>query len=266
MKLGLMYQPDSCVFPIETTTACLTGTGTTKTALAGANWRGTDPFAVYTWLDCGLVSVGAAELEARTLAAHRNNVDKVVETTFWRGSLLNPNVQHLAEDTAITETVGGSEVVIQTAATVVSGLYDVVEAIGLLEYTANNSYSGRLMLHMPEILVAHLAANHLLVQVGKSLFTHAGSVVVGAPGYLRTAPDGSTPGSNNAWIYATGQVKWWESRVDFITRDTREFLGRNINTTTLIAEQWFALGWDCAHFAIQVSTGGVITGTPMSPI
>lgn len=266
-KLGLMYQPDSCVVPLETSTQCVSGVGLlpAKVPLDGANWRGTDPFAVYTWLDCGLVGVGETELKRRTLAAHRNNVETAVERVFWEGSAYNPNVQHLAEDTEIIETSGGSEVVIQTAASVVTGTYDVVEAIGILEYLgARNGYAGKLLIHMPRELVAHMAANHLLVTRGPQLETPGGSIVVGGAGYLRTGPDGTTPADGVTWIYATGSVAWWESDVMWQARDAREFLGRDINDTVLILEQWFAVGWDCAHYALQVSTGGVITGDPQS--
>lgn len=264
-KLGVMYQPDQCIVPLETSTQCVSGVGLlpAKTPLDGANWRGTDPFAMYTWLDCGLVSVGETELRRRTLLAHRNGVDSAVERVFWEGSQYNPNVQHLAENTEITETVGGSEVVIQTAATVVTGTYDVVEAIGILEYAAA-SYGGRLFIHMPRELVAHAAAHHLVLQKTTRLETPAGSVIVGAPGYLRTGPDGAAPADGTTWVYATGTVRWWESDVMWQARDAREFLGRDINDTVLIAEQWFALGWDCVHLALQVSTGGIITGTPRS--
>lgn len=262
-----MYQPDQCVVPLETSTQCVSGVGLlpAKTPLDGANWRGTDPFAVYTWLDCGLVSVGEQELRRRTLLAHRNGVDTVVERVFWAGSAYNANVQHLAEDTEIVETSGGSEVVIQTAATTVTGTYDVVEAIGILEgLGGRNGYGGRLTLHMAQDLVAHLAANHLIIARGGRLETLGGSIVVGAPGYLRTGPDGTEPTAGTTWVYATGSVRWWESEIMWQARDAREFLGRDINDTVLIAEQWFALGWDCAHYAILVSTGGVITGTPQS--
>lgn len=267
--MGIMYQPDSCVFPIETTSECLTGFGAEKTSQTGANWRGTDAFPLYTWLDCGLVGLGTTEAEAmaelkrRTLHAHNENVEHTVETIFWRGSLFNPNVQHLAENTPIIEVSGGSEVVIQTAASVITGTYDVVEGIGLLEEAGNDAYSGRLMLHMPEVLVAHMAANHLIETRGSVIYTKTGSIVVPAPGYLRTGPDGTTP-ANATWVYATGQVMWLESEIIWHAREARQILNRSINDTVLIAEQWFALGWDCAHYALQISTGGVITGTPAS--
>ena len=264
-KLGVIYEPDVCVRPLETTTQCLTGAGVAKTSLAGANFRGANPFAVYTWLDCSLVGTGEAELRSKTLHAHENNVQSTVEEVFWGGGLYN-TYPHLAyTGSTVTEVSGGSTVTLQTSATVpVTGAFDIVEAVGLLEYNMGLCYGGRPTLHMSKIGLAHMAANHLLEQKNGKLFTPAGSLVVGAPGYLRTGPNGVAPTSNGFWIYATGAVKWWQSEVQFMARDTKELLGRSLNDTVLIAEQWFALGWDCCHYAIQVSGGGVITGTPNS--
>lgn len=264
-KLGVIYESDVCVRPIETTTQCLTGTGTAKTASEGANFRGATPFAVYTWLDCGLVGTGEAKLKADTLRAHNNNVQSTVEQVFWSGGLYN-TYPHLAyTGAAVTEISGGSTVTLQTSATVpVTGTYDIVEAVALLEYYMGQCYGGRPLLHMSRIGLEHMAANHLLVEKNGKLSTMGGSIVVGAPGYLRSGPNGVEPTNNGFWIYATGAVKWWQSDVSWMARDAKEFLARSDNDTVLIAEQWFALGWDCCHYAIQVSSGGVITGTPAS--
>jgi hypothetical protein len=264
-KLGIIFDAESCGLPLETTTQCITGVGLgpEKEPTASANFRGVRPFAVYTWLDCGLVGTGAAELRRKTLAAHERNVDTRVEEIFWTGGLYD-TMPHLAENTAFSESVDGSTVTLQTAATAVTGTYDVVEAVGLLEGLMGSCYSGTPFLHMPKALLAHMAANHLLVQKGSRLMTPSGSIVVGAPGYPGTSPAGAAPATGTAWMYATGSVKLWQSEVIWTARDAREFLGRNINDTVLIAEQWFALGWDCCHYGVLTSTGGVITGTAQS--
>jgi hypothetical protein len=205
------------------------------------------------------------KLRAKTLAAHNNNVQTTVENVFWSGGLYN-TYPHLAYNGAtVTEVSGGSTVTLQTSATVtVTGAFDIVEAVGILEYNIGQCYGGRPTLHMSQMGLAHMAANHLLEAKNGKLYTPSGSLVVGAPGYLRTGPDGTAPAGNGFWIYATGAVKWWQSDVQFMARDIQETLLRTVNDTVLIAEQWFALGWDCCHYAIQVSGGGVITGSPNS--
>lgn len=261
-KLGVMYTPDDCSIPLETTTECVTGIGATKVATGSMPTRATEPFAVYTWIDCGLVGVGERELRDRTLRAHQNNVQYVVERVFWTGGSFDTS-QHLAEDVAITETVGGSIVNLQTAASViVTGAVDVVEGISRLEQAMADCYGGTPLIHVPRGVTAHLAANHLLRETGKLIKTAGnGSIVVPAPGYPGTSPAGVAPAAGTTWLYATGSVKLWQSQPEFIARDAREFLGRTINNTVLIVEQWFMLGWDCCHFAIPVSLGGTITGT-----
>lgn len=272
-KLGLMFQSDDCSSPNEAVTACSVEFGAAKLATAGPNWRGANPFVLYTWLDCGLVSLGGtqaeatAELKRRTLAAHRNNYQTIVEEIFWTGGAHTTH-PHLAANAAVTEVSGGSTVVLQTAATlsVTSGnaVRDPVEAIGALEEAMAGCYGGTPFIHMPRAGIAALTANRLVEAKGQRLVTKAGSVIVAAPGYPGTSPAGAAPTAGTTWVYATGSVKAWQSEPVWTARDAREFLGRNINDTVLILEQWFALAWDCCHFAIQMDLGGVIDGAPFS--
>ena len=260
-KLGLMYAPDDCSFPLETSTDCITGVGAAKEATGGISNRATDTFAVYTWVDCGLAGVGETELRRRTEAAHKNNAQYVVERVFWTGGDFATS-QHLAEDTPITESVGGSTVSLQTAASViVTGAVDVVEAISRLEQAMADCYGGTPLIHVPRGVTAQLAAQHQVSAKGSRLVTANGSIVVPAPGYPGTSPAGVAPTAGTTWLYATGNVKMWQSELMWQARDTRELLGRTINDTVLIVEQRFALGWDCCHFAIPVSLGGVVSGT-----
>lgn len=260
-KLGLQFTPDPCSFPIETTTTCVSGIGATKQATGSIPNRGTDAFAVYTWLDCSLVGLGEEKLRQITTAAHQNNVQYVVERVFWTGGSFVTS-QHLAEDVPITETVGGSTVNLQTAASViVTGAVDVVEGISRLEQAMADCYGGTPMIHVPRGVVPHLAANHQINAKGAKLTTVNGSIVVSGLGYPGTSPAGVVPTAGTTWLYATGSVKMWQSELIWQAHNARELLNRNVNDSVLIVEQWFSLAWDCCHFAIPVSLGGVITGT-----
>lgn len=261
-KLGANYTPDVCSMPLETSTLCATGTtGVTKTPTGSIPNRGTDSFVIYSWLDCALVGSDPAELEARLRAGHANNAPTVVEKIFWNGSAYDSNVQHLAANTAITETVGGSFISIQTAAQVITGTYDVVEAIGLLEEAMAGCYGGTPIIHVPRRTPPHLNANYLIKEKGSQLRTIGNnSIILAAPGYTRVGPDGTTPAAGIVWFYATGSIKAWRTDVQIFADVPREYVGRGTNDTTLIAEQRFMFGWDCCHFAIQVNLGGVITG------
>lgn len=263
-KLGVQYTPDTCAFPLETSATCVSGIGATKVATGSIPNRGADSFVVYTWLDCSLVGMGPDEVEnlkQRTLRAHENNAQTVVETVFWTGGSFN-TVQHLAEDTAVSETVGGSTVNLQTLATViVTGAVDVVEAVGRLEQAMASCYGGTPLIHMQRGVAVHLAANHILEKKGPRLLTPLGSVVVAAPGYTGSSPAGVAPTNGTSWLYATGSVKMLQSEPQFTAGNASELLLRATNDSVLIVEQRFTFAWDCCHFAIPVSLGGVITGT-----
>lgn len=262
-RLGVQFTPEACTLPLETTTACLTGIGGEKETTGSIPNRGADSFAVYTWLDCSPAGVegGVQELVRRTIEAHNRNAPTVVERVFWTGGD-SSTAQHLAENTAVSETVGGSIVNLQTAASVlVTGAVDVVEAIGRLEQAMAGCYGGTPLIHVPRGAVASLAAHHQVTTRGSKMTTVNGSIVVPAPGYPGTAPDGSTPTAGTAWLYATGSVKMLQSEPKAVATMPREFITRDINDATYIVEQRFTLAWDCCHFAIPVSLGGVTTGT-----
>ena len=266
LKLGLAFSPDDCSVPVEYATTCVTGFGDAKEPTGEVPWRGANPFVVYSWVDCSLVGIGYEELRRRTEAAHRNNVQTRVEEVFWTGGAYS-TYPHLAYNGVQIDEQGPGDdmIVLQTAAsTLVTGTVDVVEGISRLEEAMGDCYSGTPVLHMPQSVVAHLAANHLVEVKNAQLRTTNGSIIAAAPGYPGTSPAGAAPADGTAWIYATGAVKMWSSPLDFTARNAAEVLQRDVNGTVLVAEQWFALAWDCCHFAIPVSLGGVITGTARS--
>lgn len=257
-KLGVMYQPDDCSVPLETTTQCLTGVGSTKLPTGGANWRGADPFAVLTWIDCDLVGVGEEELKQRTLRAHQNNVQTVVEQVFWTGGDFGTH-QYLATETPVTEVSGGSSINLQTGATSVTGTYDITKAISILEGQMASCYGGVPLIHVPRSVTAFLSKDHLATKSGQVLKTDNGSIVIPGPGYPGTGPAGQAATVDSVWIYATGNVKMLQSEPIFRARDAAELLNRSINSTVLILEQWFMLFWDCCHFAVQVDIPNTAT-------
>lgn len=261
-KKGVMYQVDACSVPNQyTEVGCSNDPGAPKEASTSVLWRATDPFVVYSWLPCTYVGEPPDKLKADTLAAHENNVKRRVGEIFWTGGDDGTNSQRLAADTEETISVVplGLEVVLQTAATVVTGggVLDVPTAIGQLEQEMAQCYGGTPYIHVPHGFIAEMSAAHLLADEPDSqgrLRTRAGSIVIGYAGTVLPGPDGTAPGVNQAWIYATGALKTWQSGVKWLARNPAEALSRSTNATVLIAEQWFMVGWDCCHFAALVST------------
>lgn len=264
-KFGVMYQVDSCDAPLEYSTDCVTGTGIgpAKQATASVLWRASDPFLVYSWLPCTFAGGEPPEkLRQDTLAAHQNNVKRRVGEIFWSGGSFS-NSQRLAANTEIVipaaESPAGTDVILQTAATIVSGggVLDVVTAVGQLEQNMANCYGGVPYLHVPHGFIAELAANHLIRDERDErgrLRTPAGSVVVGYAGSNLPGPDGTSAGANQAWIYATGAPKGWRGSLNWIAKTPQEMLVKATNGTVLIVEERFIVGWDCCHFAALVST------------
>jgi len=71
-----------------------------------------------------------------------------------------------------------------------------------------------------------------------------------------------TPGA--LWIYLTGQVFAYRSSAEEF--DFKSSFNRAENTAYMIAERTYVLGWDCCHYAVPVSVGGIVTGVVGSPL
>jgi hypothetical protein len=263
-KLGVMYQVDSCTTPLEYSTVCTTGLGPEKDPTTSVLWRASDPFLVYSWLPCTYAGGEPPEkLRADTLAAHQNNAARQVEEIFWTGGDFATS-QRLSADTEVVITADasglGTEVVLQTAATDVTPTpgtkVGVTEALALLEQNMADCYGGTPWIHVPRGLVAIMAAAHLLdddLDSRGRLRTKAGSIVVAYAGD-NTGPDGTEAAAGEAWMYATGAVKVWRGALRWTARDAAEALYRPTNSTVLIVEERFIVGWDCCHFAVLADT------------
>lgn len=256
-KLGVQFTPDICALPLQVNAACVSGVGSAKQTIGGLPGRAGDPFIVYAWVDCDLVGSNAEQLRRDTRAALENNEATVVERVFWTGGDFNTS-PFLASDSEITDTVGGSTVILQTAASVVvTGAHRITSAVGMLEQEMAECYGGTPMLHVPRRALAHMAKAGLIKEKGQNIVTIGGnSTVVAGGGYPGTGPDGSNPPTGHVWMYATGQVKYWRSDIYWTARDAREFLRRDTNTTVLIAERRYVFAWDCCHFAVLVDLTG----------
>lgn len=263
---GIQFQGTPCDDALATTDPCPTaGSGFTKPPSAvGVPTRGAQTFTVYASLQCS--SVGFYE-ESRALVADllTRGEARAVERVFWTGTLDAPvtgvTYPHLAADTVVLSS-GLAPVTLQTAATVVvTGVVDIVEGIGLLESALATCFDGVGVIHAPVAAFEHMAANHIVETRGGTAYTPAGTPVAFGAGYPGTSPAGATPATGNVWLYATGPVMLRRDPEIRFTSTPAEGLNRSINTLVLTAERNYNLAWDCCHFAVQVSLGGIITGT-----
>jgi hypothetical protein len=228
------------------------------------NWRGSQPFTVFTEFDCAPASFGTPD-EIKSLAedALTRVEEWQVEQAFWTGVSGSQAVvlPHLAEDTSIAAPAGlnGSPVpiLLQTAAVVVTGggpSAAPARALGVIERELANCYKGEGVIHIPAYLLPTFAASTLLVRDGARLRTWAGNLVVVGGGYTGSSPAGAAPAAGESWIYATGSLFAYRSAVRTFRLD--ETFNRVENTVRAIAERTYVLGWDCCHLAALVAIGG----------
>lgn len=257
-QAGVDYQPNPCGEANAVLDNCPTGDELVKTPTAdGLPVIGAQPFTLYSWIDCSVTGFdGMAEM--RSIAALTNGEARGLERAFWTGAAQGGTVYpHLAANTPVLEALSGTT--LQTAATVVTGTFDIVEGLGRLEGALSECYGGEGVIHIPTSALPHLVAWNLVVKDGERLRTWYGNrVAVYAPN-VRTGPDGTTPASN-AWLYATGAITARRSDAR-PTSTVREAVNRAKNSLVMLVERTYVVGWDCCHLAAQVSLGGVITGT-----
>lgn len=253
----------------------VTGTGGAPAALpvpkeptADMEKRGATPFTIYAEVDCSAPGFWDRAQEMTEQALGRAE-ESGVELALWRGqpSLTGPGAAgapfvfpHLAADEVITDGVGNNTVTLQTAATVVSGTYDVVEGLGRLEDALAECYHGVGVIHVPRVLAPALAESMLLVRDGPRYRTPNGNIIVLGSGYDGSAPDGGTS-ITTAYVYATGNLFIYRGPVD--TTPAISTLDRSSNLTSVIAERTYVIGWECCHLAVNISLGGAVTGAPL---
>lgn len=231
---------------------------------------GAQPFTVFGEVDCSPVGYSIEEQRARAVDALTRTEAYQVEQAFWTGEAggrAGMVLPHLAANAAVEDSA--SQVVsisLQCAAQTITGAstpLDIVEGIGRLEAAASACYTGQLTLHVPLILGQELQNHYLVEPDGGQLKTHTTNnlVALGA-GYTGSSPAGViTPGV--AWVYATGPVFAYRSSPETFRFD--QMLDRETNLVKSIVERTYVLGYSCCClYAVPISVGGDITGTPLS--
>ncbi len=191
-RLGVRFEPDACT-PVDLTFEVCPATGAPETKAPTDTWttRAANAVTVYALPVCGPVG-NWDDYEARVTRAFNSGEARAVEREFWTGEAgLLP---HLAEDTATSGTGFDSEVVLQTAATVITGApVDITEAVGLLEEALAGCYGHEGVLHVPPAAVAHLASKTLVEKDGPRLRSPMGHLVAAGAGYTGSSPAGVAP-------------------------------------------------------------------------
>lgn len=221
--------------------------------------RGATPFTPYTRFDCA--PVGNAEAQRIATDALAQTEEYQVERAFWTGLVDGRELvfPHLAADAEVVDNDG---TLLQLVASPVAtgGPVDVIQGLGLLEQALADCYGGVGVIHVPVKALPLLNAARLVHpvggrdatsgQFGRQLQTLAGNLIAVGGGYPGTGPDGTDPGDDASWLYATGAVFMYRSNVR--VHPFSSTVNRSNNTIEMIAERTYVLGFDCCLLAVQV--------------
>jgi hypothetical protein len=247
---------------------CVTGAAPAKADNVDTPVRGAQPFTVFGEVDCSPIGYEQSFERARAVDALTRSEGFQVERVFWTGTAggtANKVYPHLAADTTVLDAGVLPTITLQCAATAVTGaaLLDVVEAFGYLEASLGSCYNGRGVLHVPLILGEQLFRAGIVKPDGAILKTQTGNLVALGAGYTGSGPDGTSI-ANSVWVYITPPVFAYRSGIETF-RFVEQF-DRAENTLKTIVERTYLLGFDCCClYAVRVSTGGIVTGQPLSP-
>lgn len=266
-QTGVTYEPlcgnagttyDECL-AVSGTGLGAVGSAAAKIATGGLEVRGATAFATYAQIDCSPVGFWdrAEDLVGDLLT---RSEQWQVERAFWTGDASGqPTVfPHLA---ANTEVIDDLNITLQTSAVeVVSGSgLDVVEGLGRLEAAIASCYDGVAVIHVPRELLTSFADASLIRREGARYVSPGGNVLVFGAGYPGTAPDGTST-AGTAWVYATGSMFIYRSGPTVYA--LRDSIDRATNTVHALVERKYLLAWDCCHYAIPMTTGGIAAGEP----
>lgn len=242
--------------------------GAPKAATAERSFWGATAFTVLVEIDCSTPGfwVQADDLVAKTFT---ESEQFEVESVFFSGTVGGtPDLQfpHLAAAEAVTDSATGNQVqaTLQLASANVGPTggvpLDVVEAMGKLESALSTCVKGVGVIHVPCELLPHLMAQHLIEEENGVLYSPAGHKIAVSSAYTGASPDGVVT-EGVQYMYATGPIFMYHDTGKYVG-DREQSLDRSVNTLKRLYERTYVLGYDCCLFAVAVSTGGIITGTP----
>lgn len=248
---------------------CIEPDPASKAATHTTPIRGAQPFTPFAEVDCSPVGYDQAAQRARGVDALTRSESYQVENVFWTGAAggdADAVYPHLAADEAVVDTGSVPSILLQCAASTVTGstVLDITEGIGRLEKALGDCSNGQGVIHIPLILGEQLFRANAAKVDGAQIKTQTGNLVALGAGYTGSGPDGTFI-SNAVWIYATGPVFAYRSSAE--TFNFRESFDRANNTVRTITERTYVLGFDCCClFAVPVSVGGIVTGQPLSAV
>lgn len=199
-----------------------------KIADDGTTYVTGSPIPIYHVFQCRLIGNGEADSRAkeRALRSLDLGASRAVEQGF--------------------QTVFGTGAVDLTATPV-----DPVRSLGILEQYAGENYGGTPVIHMDRLMATRLMDNGVIERVNGRLETGLGSIVVAGAGYDADAALPAAVGAGNDWMYATGNVRIWQSPKTTISGLVLD--NPYTNQFKSLAERVYIPTFECFKAAIKVT-------------
>jgi hypothetical protein len=213
-----------------------------KSFEAGRDFCQSDPFIVYSSLQCSPVGFTAGRFYEIVRERYEASVERAVETIFWTGQTsagaVNPSLAFGNPSCGL----------VPVDLTPVEGAVSPACAVGFLESALANCWPGPGVLHMNAGALAFLDAS-FLVENGH---TELGSRVIAGAGYPGTGPANVAVADDETWIFATSQVVGWRGDPFFNPPLFPEAVDRDINDVIVRLETEWAFSFICCIYAIRM--------------
>lgn len=241
-EMGLRITPDTCTGATVWDPVC----GGTPTQATVEQFSGQTPFSVipltvdkaFTCLSTSL------DIEERALRAFNAVVSHSIENEFWTG------------------TIGSTNPVLNTSATIITGSFGLAAAWQELNKQLSNCGGGSQgVIHAPSWLVdawMYGGASMDILDEGRRLVSRVrGDTIVAGTGYPGTGPAAANPGARKAYVFATGPVAYKMTAPEVLRADPQEGSGagliRSTNQIEVRVKADFLVRFDtCCHFGLIV--------------
>ena len=208
--------------PAIAVTTTTPGVTTPKTAQAIGDISVSDPFVLYTMVNCKGFNVWAEAVDHAT-TRFMGAEDRGIEKALWAQlTAVATTVQDLSQTTAPNPEIGAA----------------------ILEGWVAAHYAGAGILHCTRTVGSILGTRYTIERHGNRMETHLGMAVSSGAGYQgNVGPDLAAPGAGEAWMFATGEVFAYqgvaEAKGPYMVQSPMD------NTQVVMVERAYNLGIDC---------------------
>lgn len=242
---GVEWEFDLCTSVESFTDNCPPATGHTKSTERDLEFCHADPFVIKSSFDCSTTGRPVAEsfdiARRRLLAWESHELERV----FWTGQSANGQVNPslaFGNDTCEIFPIILSN----------SGPVTVVGGVAALEEALTDVVPGGGVIHVPFGLATYLTESRILERREGKYFSPTGFPVVVGAGYPGSGPGNVPADVGTTWIFGTGPVGVWRSEFFMNPRDVSEGINRYRNSITVFSERFYAAGFSCSLYAVQV--------------